>query len=115
MNYKYILYAICVFILAQIITWVQINGSIIWPWIRQYKNILLILGVPVTWLFMEATKLAVMGFNGEFWPSRFLSFVTGIFIFTICTYFFKSEAITLKTALCLLLATGILIIQLFWK
>ena len=115
MNYKYILYAILLFCCGQIITWIQINGLILWPWIRQYKYILLALGIPVTWIFMEATKLAVIGFEGQFWPSRFISFVAGIFIFSICTYIFKSEPINLKTATSLLLALAIILVQLFWK
>jgi hypothetical protein len=75
----------------------------------------MLLGVPITWLFMEATSLVVQGFNGMFWPGRFMSFTAGIFIFTIMTYVFKHEAINLKTAVSLSLAFALILVQLFWK
>ena len=75
----------------------------------------MLLGVPITWLFMEATRYAVTGFEGNFWPSRFVSFVSGIVMFTIMTWLFRSEVITLKTTISLCLAFCILFIQVFWK
>jgi hypothetical protein len=115
MNYKYILYAIAMFTAGQLLGWFQFNGPILWTWAKQYRYLILLLGYPVSWFFMQATSAAVDGFGGEFWPSRFLSFVVGILIFTVCTYIFKSEPITTKTAICLLLAFSIVFIQLFWK
>jgi hypothetical protein len=94
---------------------VQVNGPLIWPWAKTWKLGLLVLGIPITALFMEATRLIVVGFDGLFWPGRFVSFVAGIFIFTLMTYMFRDEAITLKTAISLLLAFSLIIVQLFWK
>jgi hypothetical protein len=107
--------AYLMFMFGQAIVWIQINGPIIWPWAKQYKIPLMLLGVPITWLFMEATRLIVVGFGGLFWPGRFVSFVAGIFIFTLMTYIFRDEAITMKTAISLLLAFSLIIVQLFWK
>ena len=115
MNYKYIMLSILIFLLGQIVVWIQVNGPIIWDWAKSYKFLLMLLGVPITWMFMEATRYAVLGFNGHFWPGRFLSFVAGIFIFTIMTYIFRNEAITLKTAISLCLALSLILIQIFWK
>ena len=95
--------------------WIQINGPLIWPWAKKYKLLLLLVGIPITYIFMEATRLTVNGFEGQFWPGRFVSFVSGIMIFTAFTYFFKGEGITLKTAISLTLASCIILIQLFWK
>ena len=92
--------------------WISENSS---SWADKFKWVLALLGVPITWLFMEATKNAVHGFEGDFWPARFVSFVTGMVIFTILTYVFKGEGINLKTACCLFLASLIIYIQLFWK
>jgi hypothetical protein len=75
----------------------------------------MLMGVPITWLFMEATRLAVDGFAGVFWPGRFVSFVSGITIFAIMTWVFRDEAINLKTAVSLGLAFALILIQLFWK
>ena len=115
MNYKYIALSILIFLLGQIVVWIQVNGPLICPWAKSYKYALMLLGVPITWAFMEATQFAVRGFNGQFWPGRFLSFVAGIFIFTIMTYLFRNEAITLKTAISLVLALSLILVQLFWK
>ena len=115
MNYKYIALSILIFLLGQIVVWIQVNGPLIWPWAKSYKYALMLLCVPITWAFMEATQFAVRGFNGQFWPGRFLSFVAGIFIFTIMTYLFRNEAITLKTAISLVLALSLILVQLFWK
>ena len=95
--------------------WIQVNGPLIWPWAKKYKLLLLLFGIPITYLFMEATRFAVTGFEGMFWPGRFVSFVSGIMIFTLVTYMFKGEGITLKTAVSLTLASCIILIQLFWK
>jgi len=76
---------------------------------------LMLLGVPITWAFMEATRYAVSGYEGQFWPGRFTSFVAGIIVFTIMTYVFKGEVITLKTSVSLLLAFALILVQLFWK
>ena len=115
MEYKNILYGALFFILGQAVVWIQINGPIIWTWAKEWRWALMLVGVPITWLFMEATRLIVVGFGGLFWPGRFVSFVAGIFIFTLMTYIFRDEAITMKTAISLLLAFSLIIVQLFWK
>jgi hypothetical protein len=115
MNYKYIVYSIILFLIGQSVVWIQTNGPLIWPWAKTYRWALILLGVPITWLFMEATRLAVTGFDGTFWPGRFVSFVSGITIFAVMTWVFRDEAINLKTAVSLALAFALILIQLFWK
>lgn len=115
MNFKFIFSAFLMFALGQGIVWFQVNGPIIWPLAKQYRWALIVLGVPITWLFMRATATAVDAFEGQFWPARFLSFVTGIIIFTILTWLFRGEGINAKTAVSLCLAFMIIFIQLFWK
>lgn len=115
MNYRYILFSFLLFLVGQVLVWIQVNGPLIWMWAKEWRWALMLLGVPITWLFMEATSFVVQGFDGLFWPGRFLSFVAGIFIFTLMTYIFRDEAITMKTAISLLLAFSLIIVQLFWK
>lgn len=64
---------------------------------------------------MEATRYVVQGFDGLFWPGRFISFCAGIFIFTAMTYIFRDESINIKTAISLMLALALILVQLFWK
>jgi hypothetical protein len=115
MNYRLITFAIILFVIGQGMVWIQINGPLIWDWAKKYKLALTLVGIPITYIFMEGTRLTVTGFEGLFWPGRFVSFVSGIIIFTAFTYFFKGEGITLKTAVSLTLASCIILIQLFWK
>jgi hypothetical protein len=115
MNYKHIALSFSLFIFGQIIVWIQVNGPLIWTWAKDYRYGLMILGVPITALFMRATELSVSGFGNLFWPGRFMSFVAGIFIFTIMTYMFRNETINLKTAISLVLAFMLILVQLFWK
>lgn len=115
MDYKNILYGALFFILGQAVVWIQINGQLIWQWARDWKWGLMLLGIPITWLFMEGTRYLVEGFEGEFWPSRFISFSMGILIFTLFTWLFRGEGINIKTATSLTFAAGIICIQLFWK
>jgi len=115
MNYRLITFAIILFTIGQALVWIQVNGPIIWPWAKKYKLFITLFGIPITYIFMEATRLAVTGFEGLFWPGRFASFVSGIFIFTILTWFFCNEGISLKTFVSLVLASSIILIQLFWK
>jgi hypothetical protein len=115
MNYKHIVLSFTIFLLGQAVVWIQTNGPLIWDWAKTYKAALMLLGVPITWAFMEATRYAVSGFGGLFWPGRFTSFVAGIFIFTIMTLIFKGETINLKTGVSLGIAFSLLLVQLFWK
>jgi hypothetical protein len=115
MNYRYIALAYLLFLLAQGIVWIQTNGPLLWQWARDYRGCLILLGAPITWIFMIATEYVVKGFNGEFWPGRFMSFTSGIIIFSIMTYLFKYEGINLKTTISLCLAFALILVQLFWK
>ena len=115
MNYKSIALSFFLFIFGQIIVWCQVNGPLIWSWAKEYRFLLMLLGVPITWLFMEATRYSVEGFGNLFWPGRFMSFVAGIFIFTLMTYMFRNEPINAKTAVSLVLAFSLILVQLFWK
>jgi hypothetical protein len=115
MNYKYIVISFSLFLLGQILVWIQVTGPLIWPWAKEWRWALMLLGVPITWLFMEATSFVVQGFGGMFWPGRFISFCAGIFIFTLMTYIFRDESINAKTAISLILAFALILVQLFWK
>ena len=115
MNYRLILYSLILYLIGQCIVWVQVNGPIIWPWASKYKWLLILCGLPITYIFMEATRMAVTGFEGLFWPGRFVSFVSGIIIFSVLTYIFCNEGINTKTLVSLCLAICLLLVQLFWK
>ena len=115
MSYKQIALGFILFIVGQILVWVQLNSPLLWQWARDWRWLLILLGIPITWIFMQATENTVNGFGGTFWPGRFISFTAGIFVFSILTHMFKAEPITAKTIISLVLAFSLIIVQLFWK
>ena len=112
---KDIIFALLIFIIAQMMVWLQLNGQFVWPVFKKYESLLILTGIPITWLFLEATRCGVSGFDGLLWPQRFLAFACGIIIFSLFTWLFKGEGFTMKTILCLLLSGTILGVQIFWK
>ena len=115
MSYKQIVLAFFLFMLGQVLVWLQLNGPLLWSWARELRWALIIMGIPITMIFMYATESAVNGFGGTFWPGRFISFTAGIFIFSILTHIFKSEPITTKTMISIVLSLLLILVQLFWK
>lgn len=108
--------ALTYYTIGQALIWFQVNGQFMW---ENFKNhpwvIAFLFGGISSYFFIEGTRYAYDYFNGVLWPTRFMSFSTGILIFTIFTYVFYNEGITLKTAVSLLLAVSLLCVQLFWK
>ena len=103
------------FLLVQILTWFQLNGQFIWPWFKSNVLILCLFGLPISWLYIEATRWGFIAFDGMLWPGRLLGFAAGIFTFAICANVFMGEGLTNKTIVSLVLATALVCIQVFWK
>jgi len=115
-NWNGLIWGIVLLALGQSLIWIQTNGQFVWKWVDKNPLIMSIgLGIPISYMFIKATRYVVDHFDGSLWPSRFIGFAIGIFTFTLLTYFFKGEGINYKTATCLLLALSIISIQLFWK
>jgi len=74
----------------------------------------MLLGLPISYIFIKTTKL----FNEHYeanWPGRLIGFGIGIIIFTVMSWIIFREHPTPKTITCLLLASVIVLIQIFWK
>ena len=112
---KNILFCILIFLFAQTLVWLQLNGQFIWESFRKYEWVLILFGIPISWLFLESTRQGVAGFDGLLWPQRFLAFSTGIIIFTVLTWYLKGEGLTIKTMVSLGLAFLLSVVQIFWK
>jgi hypothetical protein len=100
---------------AQILTFLQLQGGIKYNWYNKYPVLILSIAIPISWLYIKSVEHFVHSFNGEIWPSRLIGFGIGIVVFALMSYFLFNEAINLKTFVCLILAFGILGIQIFWK
>ena len=112
---KNLIICMVIFILAQTMVWLQLNGQFVWESFRKYEWILILFGVPISWLFLIATREGVEAFNGLLWPQRFLGFATGIVVFSLLTWILKGEGINTKTLISLCLASCLVLIQIFWK
>jgi hypothetical protein len=108
---KEVIISICILFTTQIIVWYQLNGQLIWKWARDNPLLLACLGLPVSYLFITATKYGYSGFN-ELWPVRLIGFATGMISFPIITYFMLGEGITMKTGISMFLGMIIMLLQL---
>ena len=106
---------ITLFSTVQTITWFQLNGQFVWPWFKNNMLLVCLMGIPISWFYIEATRYGFIAFEGVLWPGRFLGFATGIFSFAICTQIFMGEGLNTKTMVSLALATALTLIQIFWK
>ena len=110
---KYIVLAIGIFLLNNILIWYQLNSQLVWDWAKGTKSMWLmsLLGIPISLSFWYATKIGYEGF-GNLWAVRFMGFATSMMTFPIMTYLYLGETITLKTSITILLAIIIMILQL---
>jgi multidrug transporter EmrE-like cation transporter len=102
-------------LIAQILTFIQLQGNIKWGFLEKYPILTLLSAVPLSYLFLKSVEHLVKSFNGEIWPSRLIGFSIGILVFSLMSYYIFKEPITLKTFVCLILGMAILGIQILWR
>lgn len=116
MNYKALFIGLGLFLLGQVLAWYQTNGQFISTWIKEHPIMVAAIGgIPVGYSYITATTYVVAAFDGAVWPSRLLGFAMGILAFTVLTLIHMDESITLKTAIVLILALSIILIQVLWR
>jgi hypothetical protein len=116
MNYKPLAIGIGFFLIAQTLAWFQTNSQFISTWAKDNPILLSgLMGIPVGASYIYGTSYIVEYFNGQLWPARIVAFATGIFSFYILTLTFMKEGINIKTGAILILASMIIILQVFWK
>lgn len=110
-----LIYGIVINIFAHILSFFQLQGQFKIPFLKQNTWLVILLGIPISYLFVYSVKFLVDAHNGEIWPSRLIGFSIGTVIFTGLSFFVFQEAINTKTTICLILAVAILMIQIIWK
>lgn len=116
MKINNIIIGLILFILAQSLSWFQTNSQFLSTWAKNNPILVAAMGgIPIGVCYIYGTRYIAEVFNGQLWPPRLLGFAMGIFSFSLLTYFFMGQTITLKTGVILLLATIIVILQVFWK
>jgi di/tricarboxylate transporter len=102
-------------LLAQIISFIAIQGSYKYTFLKNNQWIPVLMGIPVSYLILKSVHYFIEAFNGEIWPSRLLGQSIGVVTFSVMGWFMFQEKITMKTFVCLLLAFAIVFIQVYWK
>jgi hypothetical protein len=100
---------------AQIVTFLQLQGQLKYDFLKNHIWITLLMGMPISYAFMQSVKCFVAAYDGQIWPSRLLGFGIGVIVFTTMSHFLFKEPLTLKTIICLLLGCCIIGVQIFWK
>lgn len=101
--------------LAQVATFYQLQGPLKFEWFKNNYWLTVLMGIPISMLFMYSVKNMVIAFDGQMWPSRLIGFSIGAIVFSWLSWAVFSEPLTIKTIICLVLALGILLVQLFVK
>lgn len=115
MNFKTLGLGILFYFIGQVLTYYQLNGQFLWEWAKRNPFMMSLLGIPVSLIFIWATKHTVEAFDGLMWPQRFIGFASGIFIYAWGTNYYFNQPIDLKTGVSLSLALLLILIQVFWK
>ena len=103
------------FLIAHILTFFQLNGQFLWKWFAKNEWAIAASGIVLSIFYIWGTKYTVDAFNGLLWPGRFIGFGVGMVIYAIMVSYFFNEGINLKTMTSLILATGLVCVQVFWK
>lgn len=102
-------------VIAQIITFFQLQGQMKYDWFKNNYWIVVLMGIPASMFFMYSVKNLVIAYEGQMWPSRLIGFSLGAMVFTYFSWYLFNEPFSTKTIICLILALTILGIQLFVK
>ena len=101
--------------IAQVITFIQLQGQLKIEWLKNNMWFGILMGMPISYLFMLSVKYIVTAYDGQIWPSRLIGFGIGVTVFTGMSFLMFNEHLTSKTLTCLGLGVIIILIQIFWK
>ena len=110
-----LIYGIIYGLIAQIGSYIQLQGAMKYGWYEKYFWAILIASVPLSWLYIKSVQHIILAFDGQIWPSRLIGFGLGITIFSIMSHFLFKEPLSPKTLVCIGLGVTIILIQILWK
>jgi len=112
---KSVFIGVMLFLLGQALIWYQTNSQFFNEWARERPFLMAVMGLPISYILIYASKYTVLGTGGVLWPTRLIGFSIGMIVMTIFTYLHMNEGVNLKTGITLLLALAIVLIQLGWE
>ena len=102
-------------LIAQVITFLQLQGQLKYDILKNNTWFVVLLGLPISYLFMISVRHFVDAYDGQIWPSRLIGFGIGVVVFILMSHWLFKEPLTPKTLVCLGLGTLIVLIQIIWK
>ena len=102
-------------LIAQIGSFMQLQGAMKYGWYQKYLWLVLLISVPLSWLYIKSVEHFVAAFDGQLWPSRLIGFGLGIIVFSVMSHYLFKEPFSPKTIVCLGLGLTIIALQIFWK
>lgn len=102
-------------LLAQILTFYQLQGQLKYQWFKDNYWVIVLMGIPISMMYMESVRQIIIHYGGLLWPSRLIGFGIGVVVFAILSQLLFGENLTTKTMVCLILSGVIILIQIFWK
>jgi hypothetical protein len=100
---------------AQVLTFYQVQGGLKYPWFKNNYPLVLLMGIPISVVYIESIHQMIAHYGGLLWPSRIIGFGVGVIVFAVLSALVFEETITLKTFVLLGLSLLLILIQLFWK
>lgn len=100
--------------LAQVISYLQLQGQCKWQFFKDNPLIIMFLGLPIGYLLIQSTA-NINSFFGATWQGRLIGQGIGVIVFALMSYLVFKEPITIKTGICITLAIIIILINIFWK
>lgn len=104
-----------IYLISQIFVFYQLQGHLWNKWIKDHPFTMAVLGMPLGYLVILASRKMVTLCDGETWPNRIFGFTLGVIVFTIMAWVYLKEPLSLKTSVCITLCFLIICVQLFWK
>ncbi len=101
--------------IAQILAFSQLHLQFLFNWAKQNPLLISLLGIPISFISIYFTKYCASDFGGQIWPGRLIGFALGSIVFAFLSHYVMNETMNGKTTASLILAAGILLIQIFWK
>jgi len=102
-------------LIAQVITFLQLQGQLKYDILKNNTWFVVLLGLPISYLFMISVRHFVDAYDGQIWPSRLIGFGIGVVVFSLMSHWLFKEPLTPKTLVCLGLGSLIVLIQILWK
>lgn len=112
-NYHAALFVLAI-VIGQVLVWFQTNGQLIWHTFANNTLLAALAGIPISYIFIYATRWGFAGFDGKIWPVRLVGFAVGMMVFTALTWIVLHETPEPKTFVCLALCIIVVLIQIFF-